>query len=380
MGKYLNDLIFAEAQLQLRYSNLIILQDNYKSKIDELRLEFNELKAKFQDSTFIENWNSKYLKDFTYLPHGRDVENYIIEKSLKLKNFQNIERLGIVALKIILDFQCHMNKLVEEVNANCINENYSKVKSLNDASVFRKRTLSFRNSFGTLPVIKEQYGNSSFYLFNETVKKLMVEKFHEVDNSKCELLCTILNNDYILKNFLISNDLLLYFSDSESPEDAVSKLYLLYTPAHENLRRKISKGIKAILSFLHGIVQTSEQIMNDFDQNKLTELQIDKLMAVNPNLHYSSRHLRDIIFSVLNHKTESIPNSKNKKISKFIKSTKVEIEPINEDIDEEESSRFLKTIQVKSHKKTRSLTQREIKGHLKEINSLLIKSSRRIIK
>ena len=82
----------------------------------------------------------------------------------------------------------------------------------------------------------------------------------------------------------------------------------------------------------------------------------------------------------MNHKTESIPNSKNKKISKFIKSTKVEIEPINEDIDEEESSRFLKTIQVKSHKKTRSLTQREIKGHLKEINSLLIKSSRRIIK
>lgn len=60
MGEFLNTLIFAESQLQVRLSSMINQQNAYQHSIESLQSEFSELKNNFTDSEFIERYHQKH--------------------------------------------------------------------------------------------------------------------------------------------------------------------------------------------------------------------------------------------------------------------------------------------------------------------------------
>ena len=303
------------------------------------------------------------------------------------------EYLCILVLKGVLDLQCHLTCLVEEINTHSSPLPVVPKLFPDEKEIYRKRTLSFRHSFGTLPVIKEQFGLSSFYQFNITVKALLQERFKDITESDCEVFFNLLNTDYLLKNFLINSNISLHLTESLGPLQAISNYYRLYGPAHENIRRKICKGIKSSVSFLAGVTATSKQIMGNFDRNTLTQTQIDRLMAVNPMVRYSSRHLKDIIHDALAFRESNESECDARSLSRLSKKKnrvksiggnmgrkgKKDIEVIDEDSEEEVIGKRGKNLR-ESTQKVMWKTQRDMKQHLNGLNSLLIKSSKRTLK
>ena len=252
------------------------------------------------------------------------------------------------------------------------------MKNIQNKELFRQRTLSLQFNVSAFPVIKEKFGVSNFYQFSEFVKSEIFGRFPNADQEKSELLCKKITKNYILKNFLVSNDIILFLSNFNTLEAAISNFFNLYFPAHENLRRKIGKVSKSLIAFLIGIKDISDNIMKGFDSNKLTELQIDKLMALNPQIKHSSRHLKDIVMNVLKNSSKFEIIDYARKEEKDYQTVYVKnIETISQESDDE------KVLKRKKNRKTTALkckSQREIKFHLEELSGMLTRSSKKFLK
>ncbi|OMJ71437.1 hypothetical protein SteCoe_30345 [Stentor coeruleus] len=371
MGKYLNMLIFSESQLQLRYSELIKMQSLYKGDIKSLKNEFEDIKSKFKDSEFIENWNTKLTaRQSQYVVKKPEYEN-VSKKPLSSDDVYDLEKIGILSLKTVLEMFNHLRKLVEEINS------FSLEKIENTESLSRQRTLSCRFTIDTLPVLSEESGSAYFYQFRETVKNMLLEKYKQLDDAKIDDFLKLLVNDYMIKNFLSANNFADYLEGLGSSQEVFSKYYMLYEPAHDSLRKKILKCTKSMLSFVTGVNLISEQILTSFDNNSLSELQIDKIIAMNPKVTHNSRLLKDVIKNVVKYRAGDMPKEFIKKMIKKKKVQRVkDYGTITEVSDEEKRAEKMKRIPSKQIVHARAQSQREIKSHLEEISTMLVKSKR----
>lgn len=375
MGKYLNMLIFSESQLQLRYSELIKMQSLYKGNIKSLKNEFEDIKSKFKDSEFIENWNTKLTaRQSQYVVKKPEYEESP-KKSLSSDDVYGLEKIGILSLKTILEMFNHLRKLVEVINS------FSLEKIGNSSSgpdnLSRQRTLSCRYTIETLPVLNEDSGAAYFYQFRETVKNMLLEKYNKVDGEKIDEFLKSLVNDYMIKNFLCANDFANYLEKMKKPKEVFSNYYMLYEPAHETLRKKILKSTKSMLSFVTGINLISEQILMSFDSNSLSELQINKIIAMNPRVAHNSRLLKDIIKDIVKYKSGDMPKEYIKKMIKKKKEQRIkDYGTVTEVSDEEKRKERIKKIPSSKIVHARAQSQREIKSHLEEISTMLVKCKR----
>lgn len=370
MGKYLNMLIFSESQLQLRYSELIRMQSVYQNNIQDLRDELDDIKGKFKDSEFIENWNVRQREMLKKLDHEETNK-----KLLNPNDLYELEKTSILSLKSVIEMYEHLKKLVEEINSYA--QESRTLNTTGNNTLLRQRTLSLRYSIDTLAVLTQDSGAAYFYQFTETIKTMLQDRFKSISNSKIDNFIKALVSDYMIKNFLNTNDFAYFLEKMSTPEEAFAKYYKLYEPAHDTLRKKIYKASKGMMSFISGVAMISEQVMVSFDKNALTELQTDKLIAINPQVSFTSRLLKDIVKDVVKYKARDMPKELFKKIIKIKKEQKVkDFGMVSEKSDEEKKIERVKKVVNKQNIHARSQSQKEIKLHLDEINTMLVKSKR----
>ena len=364
MGDYLNKLIFAETQLQLRCSDLINLQSICRSKVQSLDSEISEIRVKFSDSQFIQTWSSRL--------HSQAVGSLISEEAIKTaeRKIELQESICLQLMQSLCNMQDHVNKIVKKVNTLSMD---SQEKFTKSGQILRKRTLSTRSSFTILPVIKESTDLFSPFEFETLVFSLVAEKFRSQNQG--QKLLKSLNKYYMLKNFLGASELAEYLSSKSSFDEVLSNFYELFKPAHENLRARIFNICRFAVSFIGGINVISKQVLSSFDTVAISEVQMNKYLSMFPYLRIADKNLKSVVERVvkMQMKLQSFESMK-----KIAKQHNGELLRKNSLLSQRESpERDLKMDDVgRVHKRTSS--QKEIKSHIEELNVKLVKSSRKI--
>lgn len=367
MGKYLNIMAFAEAQLEVRLLNLINMQKTYQDSVEVLQKEFRALQDNLKDSEFIEALKA----------NRPDVRLFSFDAEAK-NNWKTIEineKIGMFMARGLLEMQSYFNTLVEEINANTV-KLADQSPSDSSRKFLKKRTLSVQYSITTLPVIKENSTTTSFYQFDQMVKSLLLHKFNDFSSPTCQKFVKVLSHSEILKSFLTSSDISFFLGSIDESISMFRNFYLLYKPAHENLRRKIGISLRSVLSFISGIKVTSGQIMLSFDRNILSGRQTDKLMALDPKVKYVSRGLKEIIQERIEKNLAGVHTKGN---SQGIIRKNPEIQVAGQDSDEEIFAKTAKTSRQTPHK-GKWRTQKDFKAHLNSLSSMLLKSSKKKFK
>lgn len=361
IGDFLNKLAFAEAQLQVRCSELIHSQSLYKAKVDSLKSEIKDIKEKFPDSQFIERLNIK--------KNNRLESNEIkLGSGNKAVYAENLENLCFELLRALCTIQDHTTKIVKRVNAMSIEilDKFSRTNQL-----IRKRTLSTRENFTILPVIKESSEMFSPFEFEKLVNSYFMDKFRS-DYSKCKIFLRDVNKYSILKQFLTAIDLNEYFVTKNTAEEALNLFSKLFKPAYRNFRQRISKIVKFSSSFICGISRMYDQILTTFENYTLSDAQFNKYMTLFPGLAFSDLNLKTIVESVVKYQVNNIEQETVKKVIKRQRNLKKNTILYELDSPKEFKEKDI----IRIHRRTSS--QKEIKMHLDELNIKLVKTSKKI--
>lgn len=359
MGEYLNTIIFAEGQLQVRCSELINLQNIYKKKVNSLKTEVKEIKEKFEDSQFIENWKQKKnSQKILELSENFDKGPYV----------ETLENMCFELFRVLSTMQDHISKIVKKVNVMSIEtlDKFAKVNQL-----MRKRTLSTRNNFSILPVIKEPGDMYSPFEFEKLVTSFFSEKF-KCEISKSKVFLTHINRYRLLKQFLTPSDLNYYFTSKNTIEEVQNSYVKLFKPAHENLRERIISLVKYSSSFITSISMMYNQILVSFEKYTLTDAQFSKYITLFPNIKLTDTNLKSIIKTVIKYQLKHYDMENMKKEIK--RQSYIKKHTILREIDSPTEVKEKEVVRV--HRRTSS--QKEIKTHLDQLNIKLVKSSKRI--
>ena len=361
IGDFLNKLVFAEAQLQVRCSELIYSQTLYKAKVDSLKLEIKDIKGKFEDSQYIERWNNKKSSQL-------DSNEARLVGEGNGDYAEDLENLCFELLRVLCTIQDHISKIVKRVNAMSIEilDKFSRTNQL-----MRKRTLSTRENFTILPVIKEASEFYSAFEFEKLANSYFLEKFRS-DYGKCKFFLRNVNKFNILKQFLTSIDLNEYFVSKNTAEEALNSFVELFKPAHKNFRQRTSKIVKSSSSFICGISRMYDQILSTFENYTLSDAQFNRYLGLFPGLAFSDLNLKTIVESVVKYQVTNIDRETVKKAIKRQRNFKK-----NTIFNEVDSPKEIKEKEVvRLHRRTSS--QKEIKMHLDELNIKLVKTSKRL--
>jgi hypothetical protein len=360
LGDYLNKLIFAETQLQLRCSELINTHGVYRAKVQSLESEIREIREKFSDSQFIQSW--------THRIHSQNLDPLKFEENIQIneRKIEYNEKLCLRLMQSLFNMQDHVNKIVKKVNLLSVETQDKLTKS---GQLLRKRTLSTRSSFSILPVIKESTNLFSPFEFESMVSALVIEKFRSTSRE----LLKRLSRFYMLKNFLGASEIIEFLSSCESLQQAESRFFELFVPAHDNLRVRVSNLCKFAVSFINGISLMSKQVMNSFDKIVLTESQMIKYLSLFPSLRIQEKGLKRVVEAVVKMQMKTVDMEG---IQKIIKKQAHDLFRKNSIFQNSESPADVRPKETleRSHKRTTS--QKEIKSHIEELNIKLVKSRR----
>lgn len=365
MGDYLNKLIFAETQLQLRCSDLINLQSICRSKVQSLDSEINEIRLKFSDSQFIQTWSSRL--------HSPSFNSLLSEEAIKTseRKIELQESICLQLMQSLCNMQDHVNKIVKKVNTLSMD---SQEKFNKSGQILRKRTLSTRSSFTILPVIKENTDLFSPFEFETLVLSLVSEKFRS--QTQAHKFLKSLNKYYMLKNFLGASELAEYLSSKNSFDEVLTSFYELFKPAHENLRVRVFNICRFAISFIGGINVMSKQVLNSFDTVVISEVQLNKYLSMFPYLKTNDKCLKNIVERVVRMQMKVQSYESMKQITKKHNGELLRKNSVFSQRESPQRDLRMEDLAERAHKRTSS--QKEIKSHIEELNVKLVKSSRRI--
>jgi hypothetical protein len=336
-----------------------------------MKLELQDIKEKFSDSQFIQNYKDKQVLKYNT---GLDIE---AGTSCKAKQVHKKEKIGVYTLKTLIVMQNQFDSILKDLNFY-FKQDSKQFSGLSSHDFDKNPKFSYRKSINASNMIENQ--SNSLYSFTDSLKSILNTRFGSTDSKNITIFCDLINKDYLLKNFLKPSDINLYVSSFPVPEEIISNYYTLYSPAHENLRKRIYKAVMCMGSFISNLKHMSQETMAGFDNYTLNESQMDKILTLHPGVKFNSKNLKDMINSILVDQALEMPNSSHKPKPKTYRSQKngfklklQTIDTITEVSFEDKSVELAKN--NRKHSKTiKCKSQQEIKKHIQDLNSLLMKS------